>query len=139
VPSPANPIGSPSPPPDATPQPLNRLEVKIIDALVRLGVTGHRAQLPYENANIYARLSTGSDLFVNAWPTGADRGEWSAIDERQLAGIRVQRVQYASSSVQRDRFACAGETYEVSGASPPGFRDMDAFVAGFVRAIGCAV
>jgi hypothetical protein len=135
--SPGPTTASSTPPPEFTPPALNRLETKIIDALARLGVSGQRAQLPFQNANIWARFAPGSELFVNAWPTGTDRGEFSVIDERQLAGIRVERVRYTSSPVLRDRFACAGDTYEVSGAVPPGFTDMDAFVAGFIRGLGC--
>ncbi|MDQ2913901.1 MAG: hypothetical protein M3T56_11680 [Chloroflexota bacterium] len=60
--------------------------------------------------------------------------KWSAIDERQLAGIRVQLIQYTSSPVVRHRFACAGDTNEVSGAVPPDFADKDAFVERFVGA-----
>lgn len=129
----------PSPSLGDTPPPLNRLEVKVIDTLARLGVTSQRAELPFNNAAIWAQFGTGSQLFVNAWPTGTDRGEFSVIDERQLEGTRVQRVQYAGSPPPRHRFECSGDTYEVSGAVPPGFTDMDAFVARFIRALGCGV
>src|SRR5688500_8497716 len=60
---------SPAPPPspsDATPQPLTRMELKVIDALATLGVTGRRAQHPYQDsASIWAELGTGSHFFVH--------------------------------------------------------------------------
>lgn len=136
--SPTTPTPITSPSTGDTPPPPNRLDVKIIDALARLGVTGQRAQpSPGEDSNIWARLTTGSELFVSALPTGTGRGEFTVISERQLAGIRVQRVQYASSPELRHRFACAADTFEVRGAVPPGFADMDAFVTAFIRSLGC--
>jgi len=120
-----------------TPPPLNQLEVKVIDALGRLGITGQRAELPFENAAIWADFGTGSQLFVNATRTGTGRGEFRVVDERQLEGIRVQRVEYASGPPPRQRFECSTDTYEVSGAVPPGFPNMDQFVSRFIRALGC--
>jgi hypothetical protein len=117
--------------------PLNRLEVKVINALATLGVTGQRAELPFENAAIWAELGSSAQLFVNAGPTGTRSGEFTVIDERQVAGTRVQRVQYASGPPPRQRVECAGDTYEVSGSVPSGFVDMDAFVAQLVHALGC--
>jgi len=35
------------------PPPLNQLEVAIIDALAKLGLEGWRAQLPFQNADIW--------------------------------------------------------------------------------------
>jgi hypothetical protein len=120
-----------------SPPPLNQLEVKVIDALGRLGITGQRAELPFENAAIWADFGPGSQLFVNATRTGTGRGEFRVVDERQLEGIRVQRVEYASGPPPRQRFECSTDTYEVSGAVPPGFPNMDQFVSRFIRALGC--
>lgn len=117
--------------------PLNRLELKVIDALERLGIKGQRAELPFQNASIWAQLPTGSQLFVNAAPTATRHGEFSTLDERQLEGIRVHRVEYASAPPPRHRFECSSDTYEIYGAVPPSFADMDAFVARFIRALGC--
>jgi hypothetical protein len=125
-------------PGDYLPPPLNRLEVKVIDALARLGVTGQRAQLPYQDASIWAQFGTGSQLFVSAGPTGTRGGDFTVVDERQLAGLRVQRVQYASDPPLRHRFECSADTYEVRGAVPLGFSDMNSFVTGFIRELGCA-
>jgi hypothetical protein len=118
-----------------SPPPLNRLEVKVIDALARLGITGQRAELPFENAEIWARVGTGH-LFVSAGPTRTRGGDFTVIDRRQLEGIPVQRVEYGGPPL-RHRFACSSDTFEVRGAVPPGFTDMDAFVARFIRALGC--
>jgi hypothetical protein len=131
------PAGASSAPPGDTPPPLNRLEVKVIDALARLEITGQRAELPFNNAAIWADFGAGSQLFVNAAPTGTTRGQFTVIDERQLEGTRVQRVQYSGFSSPRYRFECSADTYEVDGATPPGFADMDAFVSRFIRALGC--
>jgi hypothetical protein len=137
APSPShNPEASTAGPPDTAP-PLNRLELKVIDALARLGIPGRRAELPFNNAAIWAEVGAGSQVFVNAAPTGTSRGEFTVIDERTLEGVRVQRVQYASGPPPRYRFECSADTYEVYGAVPPGFADMDAFVSRFIRALGC--
>lgn len=120
-----------------TPPPLNRLETKVVDALAALGIAGMRAELPYENAQIWAQ-GPGWQLYVGAGRTGTMRGEFSVIDERSLEGVRVRRVQYSSGPPPRYRFECATETYEVRGAVPPGFADMEAFVGRFIRELGCA-
>src|SRR5687767_3051810 len=55
----STPSAAPSPG-DATPQPLTRMELKVIGALAALGVTGRRAQHPYQDsASIWAELGTG--------------------------------------------------------------------------------
>lgn len=120
-----------------TPPPLNRLETKVVDALAKLGVAGQRAELPFGNAAIWAQVGTGSQLFANAAPTASWRGEFTVIDDRRVDGIRVQRVRYANDAEPRRRFECAGDTYEVRGVAPAAFADMDAFVAQFIRALGC--
>jgi hypothetical protein len=129
---------SPSPASQApsadTPPPLNRLELKVIDALARVGITGRRAQLPYDNADISAELTTGH-LFVSAWPSTTAGGDFRVVDERRIEGRRIQVVEY-SGSPMRHRFECSGDIYEVWGAVPAS-QDMDAFVARIIRALGC--
>jgi hypothetical protein len=49
------------------PPPLNELEVAIIDALAKLGLEGWRAQLPFQNADIWVRID-------DTRPSAADRG-----------------------------------------------------------------
>jgi hypothetical protein len=116
------------------------MELKIIGALAAVGVSAQRAQHPYEDsASIWADLGTGSHFFVHTAPTSALAGEssFSVLDERQLAGIRVRHAQYERGSTHH-RFECSGITYMVSGVVPPGFSDMYAFVARFIRALSCA-
>ena len=127
---------SPSPGPD-TPPPLNPRETKVIGALATLGITGERAELPFENASIWAHGS-GWQLYVNDSRMGTAPSGFTVIDERQLEGVRVQRVQYSSGPPPRHRFECATDTYEVRGTVPPGFADMDVLVGRFIRALGCA-
>lgn len=115
------------------------MELKIIGALAALGVTGRRAQHPYQDAaSIWAELGTGLH-FVHVAPTWALAGEasFSVLDERQLEGIRVRHAQYEGGSTHH-RFECSGNTYTVSGAVPPGSTDMYTFVGRFIRALGCA-
>lgn len=123
--------------PEGTQPPFNRVEVKVIDALARLGVRGQRAELPAEGASIWAEPRPGVQFFVNAGPTATRRGEFTVIDERELEGIRVVRVKYGSDLSLRHRFECAGDTYELRGAVPPGFDDVEAFTAAFIKALGC--
>ena len=120
---------------DATPPPHNRLETKVIEALARLGISGQRAELPFENAAIWARLTTG-DLFVSASRTGTAGADATLVDERQIEGVRVQRVQYGGPPL-RYRFACGDDTYELRGATPSGSVDMETFVGRFIRALDC--
>lgn len=138
APATTSPAAQSSPSPDAyTPPPLNPRETKVIDALAMLGITGMRAELPYENAQIWAQ-GPGWQLFVGAGRTATMRGEFTVIDERRLEGVRVQIVQYSSGPPPRHHFECATDTYEVRGAAPPGFADMDALVGRFIRALGCS-
>src|SRR5688572_5168067 len=120
-----SPAPSPSPG-DATPQPLTRMELKVIGALATLGVTGRRAQHPYQDsASIWAELGTGMHFFVHVAPTSALVGErsFSILDERQLEGIRVAHARYEGGSTHH-RFDCSGINYKVIGALPPGYTDM---------------
>lgn len=125
-------------PTEGTSPPLNSLEVKIIAALSRLGFTGRRAQDSADrSASISAEVSPGSLLFVSAAATGAFARDYTVVEERQIEGVRVLHVRYSGNPIDH-LFGCAGDTYLVRGALPPGFQDMDAFVAGFIRALGCA-
>jgi hypothetical protein len=130
---------APSPPssPDYTPPPLNELEMKVIDALGKLGITGQRAQLPFRDASMWANFGTGSHLFVNAYPLGTVDRDYTVIEERQLAGIAVQDVRRGTGSVST-RFECSGDEYWVAGALPPGFANMDAFIERFISALACS-
>lgn len=126
---------SPAPVLTGSPPPLNELEAKIIDALETLGIDGELGEHGFRNALIWTPYEE-SPLFVHAWPTGTDRGEFSALRERVVEGRTVRRVEYASGPV-RDRFECGDVTYETEGAIPPGFEDFDAFLAEFIAALRC--
>jgi len=123
--------------PSPTQPSLNGLEVKVIDALGRLGITGKRAQLPFRDASIWADFGSGFELFVSAYPLGTVDRNYIVLDERRLAGITVQHVQRPSATIST-RFECSGDEYWVRGAVPPGFTEMDAFVERFISALACS-
>jgi len=126
---------SPGPILTGSPPPLNEFEAKIIDALQTLGMEGEVGEHGFRNAVIWTPYEQ-SPLFVHAWPTGTDRGEFSVLSERVVEGRTVRRVEYTSGPV-RDRFECGDVTYETEGATPPGFEDFDAFLAEFIAALRC--
>ncbi|HET7684972.1 MAG TPA: hypothetical protein VFM19_01025 [Candidatus Limnocylindria bacterium] len=122
---------------NATPA-LNPLEVKIIEALARLGISGQRAELhPLGEASIWAKVSTG-DLFVNAGPIRTE--DFVVADSRRLEGSLVERGRYsnaAGTSPLEYRFECIAVRYHAKGPVPPGFADMDTFVGRLIRALAC--
>jgi len=129
---------SPAPPTaDGSPPMLNDLEAMVIDALSALGVDGLRAEYSPTSAFIWSPLDDGSAVFVHAYPTGTDRGEFSVLSERVIVGRTVQHVEYASGPV-RERFECADVRYEAEGATPPGYASFDAFLSELIAALGCA-
>jgi hypothetical protein len=116
------------------------MEVKVVDALAALGVTGQRAQHPGpDSASIWANFGAGSHFFVHAAPTWALAREasFSVLEERHLEGIRVRQARYEGGLSTHHRFECSGDTYTVSGAVPPGSTDMYVFVGRLIRALGC--
>jgi len=123
--------------PEGTPPPLNAREVKVINALAKLGITGNRAQLPYQGANIWADFGAGRRFFVNAYPLGVADRNYTVLDQRQVAGITVQHVQRQSGTIS-SRFECSGDEYWVDGADPPGFQNIDVFVERFIGVLGCS-
>lgn len=128
----------PTAPTGATPPPLNDLEAELVDALFVIGLEGQRAEYsPATSASIWVPLEDDAALYLHAFPTGTDSGDFSVIDERVIAGITVQRVEYASGPI-RDRFECEGVMYQVDGATPPGFSTMDALLAELIDVLGCA-
>ena len=125
-------------PQDADPSPpmQNALEAVIDDALGALGIQAQRAEYSLNSAFMWAPFEDGSALYVHAFRTGTDGGAFAVVGERLVAGRTVQRVEYASGPV-RDRFACEDVTYEIDGATPPGFASVDAFLAEFFPLLGC--
>lgn len=122
---------------DPSPPMQNFLEAVVDDALSVLGIQAQRAEYSLDSAFMWAPLEGDSALFVHAFPTGTDRGEFSVTGERIVAGITVRQVEYASGPV-RDRFACDDATYEVEGATPPGFRTFDEFLNELIPLLGCS-
>lgn len=118
------------------------MELKVIGALAALGVTGRQAQHPGPwDASIWADFGAGSHFFVHAGPTWtlARGASFAILDERQLEGILIQHARYETGLSTHHRFECSGDTYRLSGALPPGSRDMYVFAGRFIRALGCAV
>ena len=120
--------------PEGTQPPLNAREVKVIAALGALGITGQRAQLPFNEASIWADFGSGRHLFVTAYPLSTVDRDYIVIDERQVARILVQHVQRASGTIS-SRFECSGDEYWVAGADPPGFPNIDVFVERLVGVV----
>jgi hypothetical protein len=109
----------------------------VIDALGKLGITGQRAQMPYEDASIWVNLGAGSALLVHAYPLGVvDRNNYTVVDERRVAGIAIQQVRGASGFLS-SRFECSGDEYWIAGSTPPGFPNIDAFIERFISALAC--
>jgi hypothetical protein len=120
-----------------TPPPLNTREVRVINALAKLGITGNRAQLPYDEANVWADFGNGRHFFVNAYPLGVVDRNYTVLDERQVGGTRIQHVQRPSGTIS-SRFECSGDEYWVNGADPPGFQNIDVFVERFISVLSCS-
>ena len=123
--------------PEATPPPLNGREVKVINALAKLGITGNRGQLPYQGANVLADFGNGRYLSVNAYPLAVVDRNYTVLDERQFGGTRIQHVQHSSPTIG-SRFECSDDEYWIFGADPPGFQNIDVFVERFISVLGCA-
>jgi len=124
------------PPPSPAPPMQNALEAVITDALAVLGLEAQRAEYSPTSAFMWVPFEGDDALYVHAFPTGTDGGEFAVLDERLVAGRTVQRVEYASGPV-RDRFECDDATYEVEGGTPPGFASFDAFLFEFIAILGC--
>lgn len=122
---------------DPSPPMQNLLEAVVDDALSVLGLDAQRAEYSPFGAFMWAQLENDSALFVHAFRTGTDRGKFSVTAERNVAGVTVQRIEYTSGPV-RDRFACEDITYEVEGATLPGFTTVDEFLAELMPLLGCA-
>lgn len=118
------------------PPPLNRMELKVIEALAQVGVTGQRAEFAADDASIWAQMTTGL-LFVTAGKTSTRGRDFTVIEERQIEGIRVQRIQYSSGPPVRHRFECSDDAYVVWGAVPPSAQNMESLVARLIRALRC--
>jgi hypothetical protein len=112
------------------------LEQKVIAALTALGVEGMRAELPFENASIWAPSDSG-ELFVNAIPVSSDNAEFVVVSHESVGDIEVERGHYADDVRDVMRFACDDIVYYVDGDPPADFSDISAFVAELIPALGC--
>jgi hypothetical protein len=121
----------------AGPPPLNELEVAVIDALAKLGLTGMRAELPFENAAIWVRIDNARALTISALRFDSDRGEFVVTGTRQSGGIEVEKGTLSVPSGESHRFQCGDVRYYVGGTAPPPFADLDAFVDAFISVIDC--
>src|SRR5688500_5657715 len=63
-------------PADAPPA-LNDIERRVIGALDAVGITGMRAEIPFDNANIWVPLDAGGELFVSAVFTDTDHATFN--------------------------------------------------------------
>ena len=116
---------------------LNPTESRVTIALSALGIASERAEGSVTGAVLSSTFDDGSELFVSAIPERVDHAEFSVLGQRLIDGHTVQRVAYTSGSM-RDRFRCDDLVVEAEGDVPPGFADMDAFLAGFIIALGCS-
>jgi hypothetical protein len=121
----------------AGPPPLNELEVAVIDALAKLGLTGMRAELPFEDAAIWVRIDDARELTINALRIDSDRGEFVVAGTRQSGSIEVEKGTLSAASGEILRFHCGDLRYYVGGTAPPPFEDLDAFVDAFISVIAC--
>jgi hypothetical protein len=135
--------GAPSPKTDESApgpagSPTNELQARIIGALSELGIEATVAELSLDSAQTIAVLDDGSELIVNGVPVHADRSEYSVRDERRIAGVIVQRVEYPGRSDLGEKFQCGDVRYEAYGAVPPGFDSFDDFLAALIPWLGCS-
>jgi hypothetical protein len=119
------------------PPPLNDLEVAVIDALAELGLTGMRAQLPFENADIWVRGDDGRDLTISALRIDSDRSDFVVTGTRQSGGIEVQTDDVSVSYGEHHRFHCGDLRYYVGGWTQPPFADLEALIDAFIGVIDC--
>lgn len=135
-----SPSGSSTEAPQSAPPgpPLTDLERKVIGVLSELGIVGVRGETPFENANIWAQLGDGRELFVSAVPVASDNGSFVVTERRISSGVTLEYGRHAGSGDAAIRFPCSDRMYYVRGDTPAGFPDMDAFVDAFVLALDCS-
>lgn len=139
-PSVAPSAGSTAPEPSSlgdTPPPLTATESRIIESLGALGIAAMPAEHGFgKSAAIWSRIDADRALYVYANLVGTDGAEFSVIAQRDIEGVTVERVEYASGPV-RDRFPCDDLVFETEGAVPPGFDDFDIFLGRFIVVLDC--
>ena len=124
--------------PSETGQPqLTDLEREVIEVLSRLGIVAMRAEIPFENANLWAELGDGRELFVSAVPVSSDNSSFVVSEQRLSAGVMLAYGTHAGSGDAAVRFTCSDRNYYVRGDAPDGYADMDLFVEALVLALEC--
>lgn len=131
MPTPSASQGAPGPPP------LNDLERTVIGALGGMGISGMRAEFPYDNANIWAQLDGRRELFVSAVPVPSDAASFVVSDRRDSNGVTIEYGEHAGLDDPAVRFTCSGTNYYVRGDIPVDYRDIDAFLDAFLLALEC--
>ena len=116
---------------------LNEVETRISKSLSALGISSVQAEDAAFGGSMWSQFDDGSALYVTANPLEADHAEFSVVAQREIQGVAVQRVAYASGAV-RDRFRCDGLVFEVEGTVPPRFGDKEAFLGKLVAVLDCA-
>jgi hypothetical protein len=116
-----------------TPPPLNATEARIVRSLATLGIAAAPVQHNVgTTVDLWARFDDGTELFVSTYPVGRGESGLVLLDEREIDGVSVERVRSESGSLY-DRFGCGNLTFLVGGALPPGYDDLDAFLAAVRR------
>ncbi len=96
-----------------------------------------RAEIPFDNANIWVPLAAGGELFVSAVFTDTDHATFNVDDERVRSGVTVEYGTHAGSGAAAIRFRCSDTNFYVHGDPPSEFADIDAFVDAFLMALNC--
>lgn len=117
--------------------PLNDLERSVIAALAELGLEGWRAQLPFENADIWVRIDDARQLSVSVLPLRRDPGGFVAVSTRSIRGVQVEKGDPSEYEGDLYQFRCGDLRYFVGGFAPPPFADLDSFIEALLGAIEC--
>lgn len=116
-------------------------ELRVTEALGELGLEAHRGEHPNPigvgSANMYVSLPDGSELFALAHAVDAYSGDSEVTSEREVNGLTVQEVQYINGPTG-DAFVCDEIRYEIRGAPPPDYDNIDDFLTDYIQALGCA-
>jgi hypothetical protein len=124
-------LGPPGPPP------LTDLEQTIITALDELGLHGLRAQLPFENADIWVRIDAQRELGVSALPVASDGSEFEVVATRRVGAVDIETGDSGSVGGEVHRFECGDLRYYVGGHAPPPFVTVESFIDAFLGVIDC--
>ncbi len=88
-------------------QQFNELEIRIVDALGRMGLHGERAPVHGpDGADIRVIFPDGTDtLTINASPHERRPGDYVVVGERVIEGVVVQSIRFVSGATT-DQFEC---------------------------------